>query len=108
MRYGRPRTAEERVRPGLWVEDRRIVGQRGFGIEDGRQLLVLALDREAALAHDAPVLHPEAGTNAFLGGTRSAVTHPTVQGHGLREHGDVEAGFGKSHRVYEHTFTIPR
>src|SRR5712691_4182923 len=108
MRYGRPRTAEERVRPGLWVEDRRIVGQRGFTIQGEYEELPAILDPEAALAHDAPVLHPEAGTYAFLGGTRSAVTHPNVQGHGLREHGDVEAGFGKSHRVYEHTFTIPR
>jgi CO/xanthine dehydrogenase Mo-binding subunit len=66
------------------------------------------LDPEAALAPDAPALHPDAATYAYLGGTRPAVPHPNVQGHGTREHGDVEAGFAASYRVYEHTFTVAR
>ncbi|HEV8536905.1 MAG TPA: xanthine dehydrogenase family protein molybdopterin-binding subunit [Candidatus Limnocylindria bacterium] len=67
---------------------------------------ILATD--AALAEGAPVLHPDAGSYAFLGGTRSAPPHPNIQGHGVREHGDVEAGFRASFRVYEHTFAVPR
>jgi CO/xanthine dehydrogenase Mo-binding subunit len=66
------------------------------------------LDPAAALVEGAPVLHPDAATYAFLGGTRQLRRHPNLQGHGLREHGDVEAGFRASHRVYEHTFTVPR
>src|SRR3989454_912191 len=65
-------------------------------------------DPEAALAAGAPVLHPEAATYVFLGGTRSTVPHPNVQGHAVREHGDLAAGFGAAHRVYEHTFSVPR
>lgn len=66
------------------------------------------LDPEAALAPDAPVLHPEAATYAYLGGTRAPVPHPNVQGHGIRGHGDVDAGFAASYRIYEHTFTLSR
>jgi CO/xanthine dehydrogenase Mo-binding subunit len=66
------------------------------------------LDPEAALAPDAPVLHPDAATYSYLGGSRPAVPHPNVQGHGVREHGDVEAGFAASYRVYEHTFAVAR
>src|SRR5439155_871196 len=61
------------------------------------------------LAPEAPVLHPDAAGYAYLGGgTRPTVPHPNVQGHGIREHGDVDAGFAASHRVYEHTFTVAR
>jgi CO/xanthine dehydrogenase Mo-binding subunit len=66
------------------------------------------VDPESALAADAPVLHPDASSYAYLGGTRSPVPHPNVQGHAVREHGDVAAGFAAAHRVYEHAFTLPR
>ena len=66
------------------------------------------LDPDAALAADAPVLHPDAAGYAYLGGTRPVVPHPNVQGHGVRQHGDVAGGFGASYRVYEHSFTVPR
>ena len=66
------------------------------------------LDADAALAAGAPVLHPDAANYAFLGGTRAQRSHPNVQGQAVHEHGDVEAGFRTSHKVYEHTFTVPR
>jgi CO/xanthine dehydrogenase Mo-binding subunit len=66
------------------------------------------LDPEAALAQGAPVLHPDAATYAFLGGTRAERPHPNVQGHAVHEHGDVGAAFRAAHKVYEHTFTVPR
>ena len=66
------------------------------------------LDPDAALAPDAPVLHPDASRYAYLGGTRPPVPHPNVQGYGRREHGDVDGGFARAYRVYEHTFTLPR
>src|SRR3989454_1248643 len=70
--------------------------------------LPAVLDPEVALAAGAPVLHPDAAGYVFLGGTRSAIPHPNVQGHAVREHGDLAAGFGAAHRVYEHTFSVPR
>src|SRR2546426_7457225 len=82
--------------------------------EAARQIVVefeelpAVLDPEVALAAGAPVLHPDAATYVFLGGTRSAIPHPNVQGHAVREHGDVASGFGAAHRVYEHTFSVPR
>ena len=66
------------------------------------------LDADAALAAGVPVLHPDAATYVFLGGTRAERPHPNVQGHAVHEHGDVDAGFRASHKVYEHTFTLPR
>jgi CO/xanthine dehydrogenase Mo-binding subunit len=66
------------------------------------------LDPEAALGTKAPVLHPDASGYAFLGGTRAERPHPNVQGHALHAHGDPEAGFRSSHRVYEHAFIVPR
>jgi CO/xanthine dehydrogenase Mo-binding subunit len=66
------------------------------------------LDAQAALAESAPILHPDAASYAFLGGNRSPRPHSNVQGYGLREHGDVAAAFTASHRVYEHTFVVPR
>jgi CO/xanthine dehydrogenase Mo-binding subunit len=66
------------------------------------------LDTADALEPDAPVLHPDASGYAFLGGARTAVPHPNVQGHALHTHGDVDAGFARAHRVYEHSFDVPR
>ena len=70
--------------------------------------LPAVLDTRAALADDAPVLHPDAAGYAYLGGSRAARPHPNVQGYGVHEHGDVAAGFKTAHRVYEHSFTVPR
>ena len=66
------------------------------------------LDADAALAVGAPVLHPDAATYVFLGGTRAERPHPNVQGHAVHVHGDVEAGFHASDKVYEHSFSVPR
>ena len=66
------------------------------------------LDTDAALAAGVPVLHPDAATYVFLGGTRAERPHPNVQGHAVHVHGDVEAGFRASHKVYEHSFSVPR
>jgi CO/xanthine dehydrogenase Mo-binding subunit len=70
--------------------------------------LPAVLDTRAALADGAPVLHPDAAGYAYLGGSRAGRPHPNVQGYGLHEHGDVAAAFKTAHRVYEHSFTVPR
>jgi CO/xanthine dehydrogenase Mo-binding subunit len=66
------------------------------------------LDPANALAPDGPVLHPDAAAYAFLGGVRAPVPHPNIQGHAVHTHGDVDAGFAGAHRVYEHSFDVPR
>src|SRR5581483_4973216 len=44
----------------------------------------------------------------YLNGTREAVPHPNVQGVSRHEHGDVDAGFARAARVFEHSFEIAR
>lgn len=77
-------------------------------IEVEYEELPAILDPGAALTEGAPILHPDAETYTFLGGTRQPRPHPNVQGHGVRAHGDVDAGFASAYRVYEHTFDVPR
>ncbi|HET8567714.1 MAG TPA: xanthine dehydrogenase family protein molybdopterin-binding subunit, partial [Candidatus Limnocylindria bacterium] len=50
------------------------------------------LDPEAALAPDAPVLHPGRASYRFLRPGRPTFPHPNMQGYALHEHGDVAAG----------------
>lgn len=73
-------------------------------------------DVDAALAPDAPVLHPEAAAAEYryLGGTRPAPPHPNIQGRlfagqgaGLDE-AELEAVFAAAPRVFEDTFETPR
>lgn len=66
------------------------------------------LDMEAALAPDAPVLHPDAAGYRYLGAQRGVVPHPNVSGYVRHEHGDAAAGFAAAARVFEHSFDIPR
>ncbi|MEA2661338.1 MAG: hypothetical protein QOH08_910, partial [Chloroflexota bacterium] len=72
--------------------------------------LAPVLDLDAALAADAPVLHPDAATYRFLEGRgpRPVGPHPNHQGHVGESHGDVEAAFARADRVFEHEFTTPR
>jgi len=68
------------------------------------------LDMDAALAHSAPVLHPDAATYRFLEGRgpRPATPHPNHQGFVVESHGDVAAAFAHAARVFEHDFVTPR
>jgi CO/xanthine dehydrogenase Mo-binding subunit len=66
------------------------------------------LDAAEARAPDAPILHDEADSYRYLGGTRPPSAHPNVQGAQRVTRGDVDAGFAASVRVFEHTFTAPR
>lgn len=69
--------------------------------------LPAVFDPEAALAKDAPNIHPDAGEEAFLGGPRPALP-PNVQGRVLHAHGDLAAGFKAAAHLFEHTFVVPR
>jgi len=65
-------------------------------------------DPEAALAPDAPVLHPDAAAYTYFGGPRPPRQHPNAQGHVVHEHGDVASGFESAAAVFEHEFSVPR
>ncbi len=69
--------------------------------------LPAVFDPVSALAAGAPVLHPDAAEEAYLGGTRPERSHPNVQGQSLHEHGDVAAGFARAAHVFEHEFVVP-
>jgi CO/xanthine dehydrogenase Mo-binding subunit len=68
------------------------------------------LDPEAALAPDAPVLHPDPSAYRYLAGERPSTPHPNVQGQLVVRRGEenLEAVFARAHRVFEHEFRTPR
>ena len=69
------------------------------------------LDLDAALAPDAPALHPDSATYTFLEGRgpRPSGPHPNHQGYVRESHGgDVDAAFATAARIFEHEFTTPR
>jgi CO/xanthine dehydrogenase Mo-binding subunit len=70
--------------------------------------LPAVFDPDAALAPDAPVLHPEASEYTYFGGARPPRPHANAQGHVVHEHGDVAAGFESAVAVFEHEFSVPR
>ncbi len=79
-------------------------------IEVEYEELPAVFEPQDALREEAPILHPDASTYAFLGGKRLPVPHPNVQGHVLVQKGDgaLEEAFDSAERVFEHTFTTPR
>ena len=68
------------------------------------------LDLDAALAPDAPVLHPEAADYAYFDGERKPVPHPNVQGRLAVARGeeDLEAVFARAAHVVAATYRTPR
>jgi CO/xanthine dehydrogenase Mo-binding subunit len=77
-------------------------------IEVEYEELPAVLDPLAALAPGAPILHPDATSYRYLGGTRPALDHPNVQGRVVHEHGDVAAAFAGAAHVFEHEFRTAR
>ena len=73
-------------------------------IEAAFDPLPAVFDPEAALAQEAPLLHPDwAGYTALPVLARDG----NVASHSRIHHGDVEAAFSTCFRVYEHRFTTP-
>ncbi|HYK98026.1 MAG TPA: xanthine dehydrogenase family protein molybdopterin-binding subunit [Candidatus Acidoferrales bacterium] len=69
--------------------------------------LPAVLDANAALAPGAPNVHPDRGEETMRGAERPV--HPqNVQGRVTHEHGDVDGGFSRAARIFEHTFDIAR
>lgn len=71
--------------------------------------LPVVVDVRAALAPDAPILHPDPSAYLYIGGDRPAVPHLNIQGHHVLHRGepDIEAVFAGAARVFEHDFTTP-
>src|SRR5262249_11452399 len=77
-------------------------------VEVDYEVLQPVFDTEASLREDAPLIHPDASEEAYLGGTRPARPHPNMQGRVVHEHGDVSAGFKAAARVFDHDFDVAR
>ena len=66
--------------------------------------LPTVFEPQAALAEDAPLLHPDWPSYAAL---PVLARHGNVASHSCIQHGDVEAAFADCYRVYEHQFGTP-
>ena len=112
-------------RPVLAVDRVRFAGERVAAVAaSSPQAAEEALERievdydelpplltpEEALEPGAAVLHERACEYVYLGGERSPVPHPNLQGHHLVAKGeaDVERALAAADRVFEHVFTTPR
>ena len=121
MRYGRrlldrPILAWDRV---LFVGDRvaavaaettEVATAALAAIEVQYEELPAILDPDAALAPDAPILHPDAADYAYFDGERKPVPHPNVQGRMSVRRGadDMDAVFAAAAHVVERTYRTPR
>ncbi len=69
-------------------------------------------DVHAAIAPDAPVLHPDIDSYTFLGNKRPTTPHPNVHGYSLIEKSEngerIEDVFANAAHVFEHTFSTAR
>jgi CO/xanthine dehydrogenase Mo-binding subunit len=75
-------------------------------IEVSYQELPGIFDTAAALAADAPALHPDRDEDFFIGGKRTPTSHPNIVGHVRHSHGDVDAGFAGAAHIFEHEFDV--
>jgi CO/xanthine dehydrogenase Mo-binding subunit len=66
--------------------------------------LPAVFDAEAALAPDAPLLHPDWASYAAL---PVLAREGNIAARARMRHGDVEAAFASAHRIYEHRFATP-
>ena len=64
-------------------------------------------DPEEAIGSET-IIHEHAERYSFSGRERATRQHANVQGQDLVERGDVDAGFARAVRVFEHTFFTPR
>jgi CO/xanthine dehydrogenase Mo-binding subunit len=70
--------------------------------------LPAVFDVDAALRHDAVILHEHPERYHVDLAVRPHFAHANIQGHHIAAIGDVEAGFAQADRIFEHAFTTPR
>jgi CO/xanthine dehydrogenase Mo-binding subunit len=116
MLYDLPVLAYDRV---LFVGDRvaAVAAETREAAEEAARLVQVeydelppVLDPFAAVAPDAPVLHPDLDAYFYAGNAPPKRAHRNVQGSNLMTKGDadLEPIFAAAHRVYEHRFVTPR
>ena len=88
LSWDRVRVVGDRV-AAVAADTREIADEALARISVDYEELPAVFDPESALAPDAPVLHPDSAEELVLGGARTPVPHPNVQGYALHEHGDV-------------------
>ena len=121
VRFGRrlldqPVLAMDRVRfvgervAAVAAESRAQADEAAQLVEVEYEELPAVFSPQAALAEDAPVLHPDRATYAYLGGERPPVPHPNIQGRRLVRQGtdDLAERFAAAPYVFEHEFATPR
>jgi CO/xanthine dehydrogenase Mo-binding subunit len=92
------------------AETREAAQAAALLVEVEYEELPAVLDVPAALAPDAPVIHPERDTYFYAGGTPPPRPHPNTQGSSrfTKGTGDLDAIFASAAHVYEHSFSTPR
>lgn len=72
--------------------------------------LPAVFDPVAALATDAPVVHPDRSVYPFSAGILDSHPHPNIQGYARSDKGnpDIEQALAQADRVFEHHFSTPR
>ena len=106
-----PVLARDRVRyigepvAAVAAETPEIAEQALTLIETQYEELPVVTDAIEALRPGAPVLHENPGQ--YKNAPERSTELPNVQSVGMWEKGDIEAGFKKATRIFEHTFRTP-
>jgi len=90
------------------AETREIAEAAASLIDVEYEELPVIFEPDDALAPDAPILHEGIDRYYFHAGKRAAVPHPNIQGRRVMVKGNIDEGFARADRVFEHTFTTPR
>ena len=109
LAYGKVHLIGDRV-AAVAAETREIAEEAARMVEVEYEELPALIDPLAALAPDAPVIHPDYDSYHYSGAKKPLRKHPNVQGYNYIAKGeaDLEPIFAAAHRVYEHAFTTPR
>lgn len=89
------------------ADTRDIAEEAAAAIDVVYDELPAVFEPERALAQNAPVLHRFPERYHFHGGKRPKVSHPNVQGEHVVLKGDIDAGFARAARIFEHEFSTP-
>src|ERR1051325_2015455 len=106
-----PLLARDRVRfvgepvAAVAADAEAIADEALASIEIDYEELPHVTDPLKAIEPGAPILHDQPG--AYKNAPERSTELPNVQSYGVWKNGDIEAGFQKAARVFEHTFRTP-
>jgi CO/xanthine dehydrogenase Mo-binding subunit len=112
LAYDTVRLIGDRV-AAVAADTREIAEEAARLVEVAYEELPAILDPFAALAPDAPILHPDRASyfyKSYQKKEHPKTPHPNVQGTNQIRKGadDLEPLFASAHRVFEHRFVTPR